>query len=286
MVHESIPLVSIIVPSFNQGRFIQNTIRSILNQDYRNVEVIVVDGGSTDNTLDVLERLKDRVTYVSERDKGQSDAINKGFGMANGDIVTWLNSDDIYPDRTTISRIVSAFRHSPEYDFVYGDFIEIDANNRVLKIYKRPRYSHARLLRIGYISQPATFFRRVVIDAMLVREDLRYAMDLEYWLRAHSLNFKFKHIEYLIAAERVHEDAKCVRDNSDMVREARTVRSMYGARFDRFYEIYRFLDRVLLYLLRMPGVFNLITYRNSPERLTIPLTFEGAIKRTLLFRKI
>ena len=284
MAHESKPLVSIIVPSYNQGRFIGSTIRSILNQNYRNVEVIVIDGGSTDDTLDVLELFRERITYVSERDKGQSDAINKGFRKAHGEIVTWLNSDDIYPDRTAICRIVSAFTNNPEYDFVYGNFIEIDANNRVLKIYKRPRYSHARLLRIGYISHPATFFRRLVIDAMLVCENLHYAMDLEYWLRAHSLNFKFKHIDFLVAAERVHADAKCVKDNNDMVHEACTVRSMYGARFDRLYATYRFLDRLLLYLLRMPGIFNLITYRNSPERLTIPLTFEGAIKRTLVFR--
>lgn len=272
------------MPSYNQGQFIEDTIRSILNQDYPNLEVIVVDGQSSDGTLDVLKRYEDRITYVSERDKGQSDAINKGFRMANGDIVAWLNSDDIYPDRKAVSGIVAAFTRHPEFDFIYGDFIEIDSHNRVLRIYKRPGYSHARLLRIGYISQPATFFRRCVVEKMPVREDLRYAMDLEYWLRAHSLNFKFKHINFLIAAERLHEDAKCVRDNSDMAIEARAVRLNYGASFNRLYTVYRFFDRVLLYLLRLPGIFDLALYRNAPERLTIPLTFEGAMKRTLLFR--
>lgn len=283
---EQKPLVSIIVPSYNQGQFVDDTILSILNQDYENIEVFVVDGGSTDNTLDVLERYKDKIQYFSESDNGQSDAINKGFRMARGGIVTWLNSDDIYPDCAAISKVVSTFITCPECDFLYGDFIEIDAANLVLKIYKRPNYSFKRLLRIGYISQPATFFRRQVIDAMPVREDLCYAMDLEYWLRAHSMNFKFKHIDYLVAAERVHGDAKCVRDNVDMMREACAVRSTYGASFDKLHSVYRFFDRVLLYMLRLPGILNLIAYRNSPERLTIPLSFEGAIKRTLFFRKL
>jgi len=286
MSAEHKPLVSVIVPSYNQGQFIEDTILSILNQDYQNIEVIVFDGMSTDGTIDVLKRYDERITYTSEKDNGQSDAINKGFRVAKGDIVTWLNSDDIYPDRRTISRIVSVFSLNLDCDLIFGDFIEIDANNCVLKIYKRPSYSHKRLLRIGYISQPATFFRRRVIDAMPVREDLRYAMDLEYWLRAHSLNFKFKHIDYLIAAERLHEDAKCVRDNSDMVKEACAVRLNYGAKFGKFYTMYRFLDRVLLYFLRMPGVFDLMAYRNAPENLTVPLTFEGAVKRTLLFRHL
>jgi len=273
----------VIVPSYNQGHFIEDTITSILNQDYPNIEVIVVDGKSSDGTLDVLKRYEDRITYVSERDKGQSDAINKGFRMTNGDIVAWLNSDDIYPDRKAVSNIVTAFTRHPEVDFIYGDFIEIDGHNRVLKIYKRPGYSHARLLRIGYISQPATFFRRRVVEKMPVREDLHYVMDLEYWLRAHSLNFKFKHINFLIAAERLHEDAKCVRNNSDMAIEARAVRGNYSASFNSLFVVYRFFDRLLLYLLRLLGIFDLVAYRNTPERLTIQLTFEGAIKRTLLF---
>lgn len=283
---ESNPLLSVIVPSYNQGQFIEDTIRSILNQDYTNIEVIVVDGKSSDGTLDVLMRYKDLITYVSESDESQSDAINKGFRIAKGDIITWLNSDDIYPDRKAVNRIIMAFTQNQHCDCIYGDFIEIDGTNRVLRIHKCPSYSHARLLRIGYISQPATFFRRRLINSMPVREDLQYAMDLEYWLRAHSLNFKFKHINFVISAERLHEDAKCVRDNIEMESEARAVRLNYGANFNRLYAIYRFFDRVLLYFLRLLGIFDLATYRNAPERLTIPLNFDGAMTRTLLFRSL
>lgn len=281
---ESNPLVTIVVPSYNQGHFIEDTLKSILNQDYPNIEVIVMDGGSTDQTLDVLRRHEGRIIYFSERDRGQSDAINKGFRLAKGEIVAWLNSDDIYPDRLAVRHMVEAFSRYPESDFLYGNFIEIDKENTVLKIYKRPSYSFSRLLRIGYISQPATFFRNRVIQKMFVREDLRYAMDLEYWLRANELNFNFRHIKYLIAAERIHEDAKCVLDNSKMLSEARDVRKSFGAKFSPLYSIMRFSDKFLLYLLRLSALVDLEFYKRNPDRLTISLKFNGAIRRTLGFR--
>jgi glycosyltransferase involved in cell wall biosynthesis len=285
MKSKELPLVSVVVPSYQQGRFIENTLLSILNQNYKNTEVIVVDGGSIDNTLVVLKRYENRITYISEPDNGQSEAINKGFSIARGEIVSWLNSDDIYPDCRAISWIVDAFKLHPEYDLIYGNFIEIDNFNRVLRMYKRPGYSFSRLLRIGYISQPATFFRRRVIDAMPVKEDLNYAMDLEYWLRAHRLKFRFSHVNSLIAAERLHEDAKCVKSTNLMAREARTVRMQYGARFTRMFPLYRFIDRLFLYACRISAIGVLFSYRRHPGYLAIPLSFDGALIRTIMFRK-
>ena len=102
-MNSKFPLISIVVPSFNQGEFIEDTLTSIINQDYPNLEVIVIDGGSTDQTINVLERYSQFISFVSESDNGQSHAINKGFRIAKGSFVTWLNSDDIYPDRRAIS---------------------------------------------------------------------------------------------------------------------------------------------------------------------------------------
>ncbi len=284
MSTKTTPIVSIVIPSYNQGQFIENTIQSILNQSYKNVEVIVVDNNSNDGTLEVLKRYKSHIRYISERDKGQSEAINKGFKMAKGEIITWLNSDDLYPDRRAINVMVKEFIKCPEYDLIYGNFIEIDEANNVIKIYRRPDYSHKRLLRIGYISQPATFFRRRVVNSMSVRDDLHYAMDLEYWLRAHRLNFMFKHINFLVAAERLHVSAKCVGKRHEMIAEANSVRLDYGARFNRIHSVTRFTDRLLLYLLRLPGIFDLSYYRGNPNYLTIPLNFDNSILRTLLFQ--
>tara|TARA_B110001450_G_C17553217_1_gene453553 strand:- start:11 stop:871 length:861 start_codon:yes stop_codon:yes gene_type:complete len=283
-MNSEFPLISIVVPSYNQGEFIEDTLLSILNQDYPNLEVIVIDGGSTDQTVNVLERYSQTITFISESDNGQSDALNKGFRMAKGSFVGWLNSDDIYPDRRAVSKIFFEFSRDPSADLIYGNFIEIDSKNLVLKIYKRPKYSHKRLLRIGYISQPATFFRRRVIDSMAVREDLTYAMDLEYWLRAHKLQFKIKHTNFLIAAERLHDEAKGVKTNKEQGLEAREVRVLYGAEYNKFYSLYRFLDRLLLYAFRCFAISDLLFYKYSPKKLTIPLKFEGAVSRTLSFR--
>jgi glycosyltransferase involved in cell wall biosynthesis len=278
--------VSVVIPSYNQGRFIGDTIESVLNQDYRAIEVIVIDGGSRDQTLDVLRRYAARISYISEQDRGQSDAINKGFRRARGDIVTWLNSDDLYPDRRAIGVVVDEFAGNPECDLIYGNFMEIDEENRVLRMYRRPGYSHLRLLRIGYISQPATFFRRRVVQKMRVREDLQYAMDLEYWLRAYRMNFRFAHIDFLLAAERLHGDAKCVGRRQEMIAEARSVRADYGAVFNRKHAFRRLVDRALLYTTRLSGISEVVHYRRNLDRLTVPLTFDGVIARTLLFRPL
>jgi glycosyltransferase involved in cell wall biosynthesis len=274
------PLISIIIPSYNQGCFIEQTIKSILWQDYIRTQVIVVDGGSTDETLSILNKYSESISFISESDNGQSQAINKGFRMAKGEIVSWLNSDDIYPDKRTLTRVADAFQRFPEVDFIYGDFLEFDKNNFVIKILKRPSYSFQRLLRIGYISQPSTFFRRRVIKKMMVREDLCYTMDLEYWLRAYRLNFKFKHIPFVFAAERVHSNAKCVRARCKMERQARLIREQYGANFSLVYHVKRFFDRIMLYCCRMIGIINLIYYKNNPRFLTLPLNLNGSILLT------
>src|SRR5438128_8552250 len=129
---EALPLVSIVTPSYNQGRFIEDTIRSVLAQDYPNLEYIVVDGGSTDHTLDVLRRYEGRLRWVSEPDRGQSEAINKGFRMARGEIVSWLNSDDTYVPGA-IGKAVAHLGARPEVVMVYGEGYLLDEGGRVTR---------------------------------------------------------------------------------------------------------------------------------------------------------
>src|SRR4030067_2556851 len=130
------PLVSIVTPSYNQAEFLEKTILSVINQDYPRLEYFVMDGGSTDGSLEIIKRFEHRITnWISEPDRGQSDAINKGWSMASGDIFAWLNSDDMYAPGA-VQAAVQAFRENPEAGMVYGDAILVDRDGNELTIKK------------------------------------------------------------------------------------------------------------------------------------------------------
>jgi glycosyltransferase involved in cell wall biosynthesis len=203
------PTVSVITPSFNQGQFIEETILSIKKQDYPHIEHIVVDGGSSDDTLALLRKYDKDITWVSEPDNGQTHAINKGIRMARGDIITYLNSDDIVLP-CAVSAVVEAFTRNPEVDFIYGDYMIIDTRGNHLLSRKTIGYDKNILLYgRALISQPASFFRRNVIDRIgYFDESYDFCMDIEFWLRAVVKGIKFHRINYSLAAQRLHHDAK------------------------------------------------------------------------------
>lgn len=208
------PKISIVTPSLNQGQFIEATIRSVLSQQYPNLEYLVIDGGSSDNTVDVLKRYGGQVEWVSEKDNGQSDAINKGLRRAGGEILMYLNADDLLL-AGTLSRVAQTFTRYPAAMWVTGRCRIIDENNhevrRLITAYKNMllRLHGRTLLSItDYISQPATFWRAEVVRQLgLLDESFHYALDYEYFLR---LNARFQPVilhEYL-AAFRVHLHSK------------------------------------------------------------------------------
>jgi glycosyltransferase involved in cell wall biosynthesis len=180
------PLVSIITPSYQQGQFIQQTIDSVLGQTYPHLEYIVMDGGSQDGTVDILKRYTDpRMTWTSEKDGGQTNAINKGWHRSKGDILAWLNSDDVYfPD--TVASAVAYLEANQHIDWIYGvaTFIEKDGSAGYFR-YPTYAWSYQKLLDVGcYIMQPTVFLRRRVFEAMGdLDESLHFGMDYEYWLR-------------------------------------------------------------------------------------------------------
>src|SRR5579862_2592962 len=143
------PLVTIVTPSYNQGRFIRATIESVLSQDYPNVEYIVMDGGSTDDTASIVTPYLDRLTFISESDRGQSHAINKGFALARGSIVAWLNSDDLFLPGA-ISRAVEAFRARPDAAAVYGKGYQIDETGGIKSEF--PHTQHFDRWKLVYFS--------------------------------------------------------------------------------------------------------------------------------------
>ncbi|MGE5700155.1 MAG: glycosyltransferase family 2 protein [Deltaproteobacteria bacterium] len=205
-----LPKFSIVVPSFNQGRFIGETIRSVLDQDYPEKELIVVDGGSTDETLDVIRKYEDRIAYwVSEKDRGQAHAVNKGFAAATGDVFGWQNSDDVY--------LPGAFRKAaeelaihPEGDIFHGHIRYMDESGRMMD---ENRAVPVRLFNLLYdgslVRNQAAFFRRNVWERTGgLDEGFRFCMDREFFLRAAHLGVAFRLVREFLGVFRVHPDAK------------------------------------------------------------------------------
>lgn len=177
--------VSIITPSYNQAPFLEATIRSVLEQDYPNVEYIICDGGSTDGSVEIIRKYEEHLAWwCSEKDSGQSEAINKGLARATGEIVAWLNSDDIYL-KHCVTTIVNAFHAHPQADLIYGDLELIDEQSRIIgKHPTRPYRFAEQITHQSIIPQPAAFWRREVLNEVgLLRQDLQYAMDFELWIR-------------------------------------------------------------------------------------------------------
>lgn len=203
--------VSIVTPSYNQAKFIEQTILSVLNQTYPNIEYLIIDGGSDDGTVEILKKYQQRITaWVSEKDNGQTDAINKGFSMATGDVYAWLNSDDTLEPHA-VSRIVDYFSNNPDVGLVYGDANFIDADGKVIGKFNAAQTDQKRL-REGYvhIPQQAAFFRA---DAWKqigpLDPGFYFAMDYDLWVRLAAIT-RIAYYPGVIANFRLHDDAKTV----------------------------------------------------------------------------
>ncbi|HBO16899.1 MAG: Glycosyl transferase family 2 [Candidatus Moranbacteria bacterium GW2011_GWE2_35_2-] len=184
------PKISIITPSYNQAEFIERTILSVLKQDYPNLEYIIMDGGSTDGTIEILKKYSDRVIWKSEKDNGQSDAINKGLEMATGEIVAYLNSDDTY-EPEAFKKVTEFFQKNPDKLWAYGKCKIVNENDQEIRkpitTYKNlllKKFSYPKLLSENFISQPATFWKREIhAERGFFDENEHLCMDYEFWLR-------------------------------------------------------------------------------------------------------
>lgn len=202
-------LVTVITPSYNHGRFIEETIKSVLTQDYPLIEYIVVDGGSSDNTLEILHRYADRLSWISEPDHGQSDAINKGFRMARGELLAWLNSDDTY-EPGAVSKAVNAFRDNPNLALVYGHGGIIDEKGARIRIFEatEPFNLWSLIHKWDYILQPTTFFKKAALEKVgLLRIDLNWCMDWDLWIRL-GMNYPAAFVNEMLANSREYAETK------------------------------------------------------------------------------
>ena len=241
------PLVTIVPPSFNQARYLPATIESVLGQDYPNIEYFVVDGGSTDGSREIIEEYADRFAWwVSEKDKGQTSAINKGFARANGEILAWLNSDDTY-EPGAVREAVDFLVSNPDVGLVYGDCNFIDENGRKFGLFGAAQTDYEKL-RKGYvhIPQQASFWRADLWKQVApLDESFFFAMDYDLWVRLASA----APIQYLPgriwANFRLHGDAKSIADDDRCWPEMLRVHHREGG--TRFSWIYaRYLLRRLL----------------------------------------
>jgi glycosyltransferase involved in cell wall biosynthesis len=207
----SLPVVSIVTPSFNQVRFIEETIRSVLTQDYPNFEYIIVDGGSTDGSLEIIQRYAKRLAWwVSEPDQGQADAINKGFAHASGNIYAWLNSDDTYLPGT-FTQAVSYLSAHPHVDMIYADANLVDESGKILGRFPAQGTSLESMLRGSvHIPQQTTFYRADIWKKVGgLDPSFYFAMDYDLWVRIAKLSQPV-YVKQLWANFRLHGEGKSV----------------------------------------------------------------------------
>jgi glycosyltransferase involved in cell wall biosynthesis len=200
---------SVITPSFCQGRFIERTIESVLAQKSESIEVeyVICDGGSTDKTVEILRSYGGTICWVSEPDRGQSDAVNKGIAMTTGDIIAWINSDDIYYPGA-FAAVKSVFESNPDVLAIYGDAVHIDERDRLIDPYPTEPWNYKRLIETCFLCQPAVFFRRSLVEKLGDLDDtLTYCMDYELWLRYGS-KIPFVYLPQKLAASRLYQDNK------------------------------------------------------------------------------
>ena len=219
-------LVSIITPSFNCAQYLEETILSVRMQNYANIEHIVVDGGSTDGSVDILEKYDGQIKWISEPDNGMYDAINKGFAMARGEILTYINADDLYFSKDTIRLVIDEFARDASIDFTYGHCAFTDVKGKILYISKAPPFSRKLFLAFPRTSfqQPTCFWRKrahIGFDS-----SFKYAGDAEFF-RYLSKNHKGKRIKHTIAKFRVRVDCISFMNREKIAKEDDRI---FGAR--------------------------------------------------------
>jgi glycosyltransferase involved in cell wall biosynthesis len=254
------PLVSIVTPSLNQGRYIDAAIRSVLEQDYPRIEHIVVDGGSTDQTQDVLRRYP-HLEWISEPDRGQADAVNKGFRMAKGEIFGWLNADDLYLPGA-ISAAVAALVETGAA-LVHGGWRKIDEDGATIQDVRPRAFDYRRQLEVeNRVAQPGALFTREAFESVGgLGERYRYAMDYELWLKLGS-RFDVRHVDAILGAYRYHGESKTVAEPEGFGPETIHASRKHGGRFFSPLYVDYYLPRYRPHLYRVVLASRLITARD------------------------
>lgn len=242
-----LPKISIVTPSYNQGRFLEETILSVLGQNYENLEYIVIDGGSKDDSVQTIKRYADQITFwVSEPDRGQSEALNKGLKRATGEIVTWLNSDDVYQPNTL--QAVAEYFERPEVALVHGKAIMFGEGIR-----EEIRGASEHDLRVQYLGkfpfpQPSSFFKRkILLEQGYLDESFHYMMDYDLLVRI-ALNYELRSVPDIFSRYRLHEGCKTLSAHTAWAQAAARVFSKLLRSFDSTQQLIGYMRELDLYV--------------------------------------
>lgn len=271
----AIPKITIVTPSYNQGQFIEETIISVIGQNYPNLEYIIMDGGSTDNTVEIIKKYEEHLYYwVSEKDGGQSEAINKGFKMCSGDILGWLNSDDLYMPGSL--SYISENINTDSSALYFGNCIHFKETEKLMSNGSDVVTSQSckKLTDMDYIVQPSAFWTRKTWNRVgELREDLHYAFDWEWFIRAELSDINLISIAKCLSLYRFHSQHKTATGSVKRQEEILKVYSIYNER------------NALLYQLLLKEQFQMDSFKSKLlftllKKLNKPRTFGDILKRT------
>jgi len=272
---EGLPLVTVVTPSLNQGRYIEEAIRSVGEQNYPRIEHIVIDGDSTDDTLAVLARYP-HVRWISEPDGGQTEAVNKGFRMAGGEVYGWLNADDYYLPGA-VAAAVAVLRETG-CGFVHGGWRQVSEDGSTIRDVAAEPFDYTRQLNVAnLVCQPGSFFTSEAFWAVGgLDESYQYAMDYELWLRLGA-RFEVRHVDRIQAAYRYHSDSKSVSAYPRFLPETRRASRAHGGRFFSPMYLNWYLPRYRPHVYRVLIAMRLLRARDFG---TLGQRSLGTLKRT------
>jgi glycosyltransferase involved in cell wall biosynthesis len=274
------PLVSILTPSYNQARWLGDTLQSVARQTYPHIEHIVMDGGSTDGTVELLEGAGARITWKSERDRGQSHALNKALAASTGEIIGWINSDDAFYSADIVATVVEYFARHPAVDVVYGHGALVNANGRILQMLWVPPFRYGLLRFHDFLVQPSVFIRRSALGDTLVDETYHYTMDYELWLRL-GRDRRFARLNRVVGIDRNYPGRKSISVSDVMQDELARLHDIYGTTDPGPSIAVRVAKRALKIAIRLLGVTLL---RRASDLLAFDGSHDGI--RALALRQI